>query len=315
VRARYNSLSYVEKSSPPRIRFHLTITNDGNRAIFFGFRGELYYYIPTKDEYDIGDGSILLGNIIESRYNMLDIDHERSRDIDLDFTLDPYVKNIIEQRRDGDLQVKIYLSCYKMEIDAQDKQVLGIDQTHVYDPIHQNILRIPRSKWADILQAGGYDSYQIIEIPINYEDIISTASALSTVEFQGRLRKASEQLSTIMRYMNEGRWRVAVSECRKAFEALTKGTIKVQGEDKSAVKVICELLLGSGMPMENAEAFRRLIDNFTSFTHTQHHIQSLGEEIELEVPIDREDALFTVTTLVTIINLLTRKYRKLSYST
>ena len=62
--------------------------------------------------------------------------------------------------------------------------------------------------------------------------------------------------------------------------------------------------------MRARASFRLLIDNFKDYTQPQHHIQDSGEDIELAVPVDREDALFTVTTLTTIINLLARKYRK-----
>ena len=110
--------------------------------------------------------------------------------------------------------------------------------------------------------------------------------------------------------MDEGRWRLVVGESRKAFEVLTRGSIQIDGQEKSAVAIICDLLQDSGLPQDNSDAFRRLVDNFKSFTQPQHHIQDSGEDIELAIPVEREDALFTVTTLTTIINLLARKYRK-----
>jgi len=309
MRLRYNRVSYVPNSKPPIIRFHITVTNDGERARFFGFNGELSCY--QESEYDVGNSSIILGNVYEPRSRVHDLPHDRSYDITLDYQLNPYVKDTIEKLREGDLKFKLYLTCYKQEMDAEGK-ISGFrnEQDHVYDSLHGAILSVPRSTWADILTQGGYGAYQIIELPIDYGEIISTASALSRIGFQDRLGKASEQLSTIMRYMDEGRWSLAVGESRKAFEALTKGSVNIDGQQKSAVAAICELLHNSGLPKKNAESFRLLIDNFKDYTQPQHHIQDSGEDIVLAVPVDREDALFTVTTLTTIINLLARKYRK-----
>ena len=119
MRLRYNRVSYVPNSKPPIIRFHITVTNDGERARFFGFNGELSCY--QESEYDVGNSSIILGNVYEPRSRVHDLPHDRSYDITLDYQLNPYVKDTIEKLREGDLKFKLYLTCYKQEMDAEGK--------------------------------------------------------------------------------------------------------------------------------------------------------------------------------------------------
>lgn len=59
----------------------------------------------------------------------------------------------------------------------------------------------------------------------------------------------------------------------------------------------------------NNSGFSFFIASLFSVSLT-HHVIIDEKEVEEAIPMDREDALFTVTTLTTIINLLSRKFRK-----
>ena len=312
MQAKYNDIYYVPNSRPPRIEFQITVTNDkNNRSKYFGFKGELRYELSGKKASLTGDDFIKLGDLFDPRIQILDIQPGRSHTIFLDLILDPYQKNVIEDKRDGNLYIRIYLRSYRLELppESESKQIQTND-CWVSGHRHGNMIEIPTSKWSEIISEAGYEKYQLIELPINYDEIIGNARSLEGVGLQDRLRKASEQLTEIMKLMNEARWNEAVGRCRFLIEALTKGDIKTaDGKTMSASKAISELLQRSGFPERTTTHFKELIERLKTFTNIKHHIKIGEEEREITVPMGREDALFTVTTLTTIINLLSRKYR------
>ena len=307
--ATYGSVEYMRNSRPPRIKFWITVTNDHNRSIFFGFRGQVRL-VPKDSDPSLIDGwSIILNDVYDADNQIIDIDHDKSRQVGLDFILDPYQKIIIEDNREGDLRLRIYLRAYRID-NTEEKPSISQDTCQVSARYGIDI-DIPRSQWADILSEAGYEKYQILEIPIDFGEIISYSKTFKGDGFQDRIRKASDQLVKIMRDMDEGNWRKAVGDCRLVLEALTKGNVRTtDGQTISTKKAISELLNKSGFPEENIRSFHILIEQIKSFASLQHHIKSeSGDEIELPVPMEREDALFAVTTVATIINLLSRKIK------
>lgn len=308
MQAKYAEVSYVPDSRPPIIRFYITITNDfPSRVNLFGFKGRLTYFVsPDKNE------SILLGHITDSAQDIFELSPNQSRELSLDFILNPFKKMVIEDTRVGDLYFRIYLRCYKLEIpqNAGAKTNLTSEQGWVQSSRGDHII-IPRSRWADMLSDAGYDKNQIIELPLDYGEIIRYSKSLSKKGLQNRLSKASEQLEKVIRKMDEGRWREAVGDCRGIIEMLTKGMVKDEdGKTISVEKAINNSLRRSGLPEKNINSFRMLIEQLNSFSSLTHHTIVNGKDVEEAVPMDREDALFTVTTLTTIINLLSRKFQK-----
>lgn len=315
MRAKYNDLYYVPNSRPPRIEFQITVINDkNNRSKYFGFKGELRYEVSGKKASLTEDVFIKLGDLFDPRIQILDLKPEKSSTIFLNLILDPYQKNVIEDKRDGNLYIRIYLRSYQQELPPENElKPIHMEECWVSGPRHGNMIEIPTSKWSEIISDAGYEKYQLIELPINYDEIIGHAKSLEGVGLQDRLRKASEQLTETMKLMNEARWNEAVGSCRFIIEALTKGNIKTaDGKTMSASKAISELLQSSGFPERTTTHFKELIEKLKSFTNIKHHIKIGEEEREIIVPMGREDALFTVTTLTTIINLLSRKYRSLA---
>ncbi len=111
--------------------------------------------------------------------------------------------------------------------------------------------------------------------------------------------------------MDEGRWREAVGECRGIIETLNTGEVKDEDGKTIGVKTaINNLLRRSGFSKTNVTSFRILIEQLSSFSSLVHHTTVNGKVVEEAVLIEREDALFTVTTLTTILNLLSRKFQK-----
>lgn len=315
MRVRFIEMEYARNTAPPRLRFRLTITNDGNQIRkYFNFIGEVFFHREDVDTEYIGEGSFLLGNLIDTDRNIYELQPQRSVDVSFDFLFTPLIKNVIEENRDGDFKLRLYLRCYMFEKDENGKiKVFSRDEGGVFSPGSSPGLDIHRSHWADILSEAGYDKFQLIEIPIDFHEIISTASSLDDAGLGTRLQTATEQLKTILRHMDEGDWAKAVADCRVALEALTKGTIAIEGKRESAKSVIKKIMLSSGLPEDNATSFNELIERLKAYSSTQHHVKSsAGEDIDLPAPMGREDALFVVTATATIINLLSRKYRRLT---
>jgi hypothetical protein len=309
MKAKFDSVEYVRSSRPPKLRFVITITNDGERSRFYSFRGQVRLVLKDSDPSIVNEWSIILNDVYDADNQILDIDHDKSRQVELEFILDPYQKTVIEDNREGDLRFRIYLRAYRID-SIEEKFGFNREQCHV-EARYGIDIDIPRSKWADILSEAGYDQYQILEIPIDYGEIISYSQSLKGDGFQDRIKKASDQLVKILRDMDEGNWRKAVGDCRLVLEALTKGIVRTtDGQTISTKKAISELLNKSGFSEKNIQSFHILIEQMKSFASLQHHIKSeSGEEIELPVPMEREDALFAVSTVATIINLLSRKIK------
>ena len=309
MEAKFERIEYVTNSRPPRIRFYIDFKNNqGAPLTFFGFKGEIRYkYLMKQQEH-----FFLLNELVDTEMGTTYLQPKDSYTITLDYILDPYSKIIIENKRLGDVKFEMRLKYYYNRHD-QNGRMQPISSGNVEVRFgNSNEISIARSKWANILSETGYDKYQLIELPLDYGDIIEFSNSLRDSGFQNRLIKASEQLSKIMRKMDEGQWREAVGECRIAIEALTKDVVQNEkGELISAKRAIAELLRKSGFPEGNITSFNTLIEQMKSFTSLQHHIKSeSGKEIDLPVPMDREDALFAVSTLTTIINLLARKFQK-----
>lgn len=309
MEAKFERIEYVSNSRPPRIRFYINITNDGGEMFnVFGFGGDIRYkYLMKQQEH-----FFLLNELVDTEMSTIQLNPKGSYTLTLDYILDPYSKIIIENKRLGDVKFRIWLKYYFNKIE-QNGRIQPVNSTREEVRFgNSNEIRIARSDWANILSEAGYDKYQLIELPLDYGDIIEFSKSLQDKGFQNRLLKAGEQLSKIMRKMDEGQWREAVGECRIAFEALTKDMVQNEkGELISAKRAITELLRKSGFPQNTIRSFNMLIEQMKSYTSLQHHIKSeSGKEIELPVPMDREDALFAVSTLTTIINLLARKFQK-----
>jgi hypothetical protein len=312
MRVGLEDISYAKNTNPPRLRFRFNITNDqAKKGRYFNFIGEIFYYLEQEDEY-VGDASILLGNLIDTERAVLDIEPRMSQIISMDFVLDPLVKNVIEEHRNGNLKIRLYLRCHRFEVDAEGNMIgLYRDDGSIFGPRGTTYVEIPRSQWTDILSEAGYDKHQLIEIPIDYQEILSSTASFENGGFGNRLQRATEQLTLILKHMADGDWRKAVADCRVSLEALTKGEITVDGNKESAKRVITQTLVSASIPEKNAQSFNELIERLKDYSSIQHHVKSTaGEDIELPAPMSREDALFVVSTTTTIINLLSRKYRR-----
>jgi asparagine N-glycosylation enzyme membrane subunit Stt3 len=202
----------------------------------------------------------------------------------------------------------LYISAYKIQVDAPRINIQN-EQCQVVTDTGLNYIKIPRSLWVDFLQEAGYNKFQIIEIPIDYSDIISNAKKFKQQGIEDRFKKAAQQLEIVMKKMDEGNWADAVGECRLVIDNFRKGTVKDDdGGEISPLKIIEKILKRSGFPSENVEGFKQMIERIYAYSSMKYHIKVNGEDEEIIISMGREDALFVVSNTVTILNLLTRKY-------
>ncbi len=300
--ALFTGIEYVETSNPPKVRFHFQFPNDSGYLLnCFGIKAELKL-TKGKNGASNPPDRVIVGDLIDPNQHFLRLQPKDTSPIYLDFILFPYTKNVIEEIRDGDLVFQITLRYYQEILDEQGKrQTINSAWKHVLQR-HSQEIRIPNSEWSSILNKAGYASFQIIELPINFKKIRDEVGSLEEKDFQLRLKKSSDHLVKIMVLMDEGNWSEAVGECRICLEALTKGD--------GVRKEINTVLESAGFPEKNILSFRNLLQQLVTFTSLKHHAVIGDEEKELVVPMGREDALFAVSTLTTVINLLSRKYLK-----
>jgi len=273
----------VKASKPPKIRFHISLTNETpTNQIAFGFKAAFRMIVGKKVPY-IQEPEIYLGEAVDPEQKVLRLKPKDSLDFYLDYTLFPYTKNIIEDIRDGDIMFKLTLRYYIEQFKEDGtKESLNSQWGHVRQR-GGTYIRIHSSEWSEILRKAGFDSFQIIEIPINFEKIKSLTRSLGDNNLQGRLKKATGQLCRIMVLIDEGRWPEAVGECRICLEAMTKGD--------GVRREINSILESSGFPEKNITSFRMLLEQLKTFTSLKHHAIVDDEEKELIVPMNREDAL------------------------
>jgi len=304
MKAQFRSIDCIGGSRPARLQIGFYVTNDsGQQGTFFEFKGQLR--IPSKDG---GFNFLYLGDLNNISNQTISIAPNMQSPVDLTFILDPYTKNIIEEQRDGDLTFLFYLTAYRVQVDASHFNIQN-EQTQVLNDRGETLIRIPRSQWADILQDAGYGKLQIIEMPIDYVKIINSTEKLGKEGIEDRFKKSAQHLKIVMNKMNDGNWSEAVGECRLVLDNLRKDTVKDEkGENVSPIKVIENILKKSGLPSENIDGFKQLIERLYSYTSMKHHIVTGEEKEEILIPMGKEDALFVVSSTVTILNLLTKKY-------
>lgn len=306
MKAIYQGLSYQGGTRPARLKIRFSVINDsGHEGIFFGFKGQ-FRIINARNEAE--NYNTYIGELFDITNLAYTINANTQAPIELYFILDPYTKEVIEEQRLGNLRFNFNVSSFRIQTDNPKINMVN-EGTQVTNDTGNNIIKIPRSEWTDILQESGYNKFQIVEIPIDYSEIINRAKNLGNDGIEDRFKKAAQHLETIMKKMDEGNWSESVGECRLVIDTLTKEQIKNEdGEFISIQEAIGQILKKNGFPDKNITSFKMLLVQLSSYCSLKHHVNLDGNEQDIIVPMKREDALFVVSNTVTILNLLTRKY-------
>jgi hypothetical protein len=163
-------------------------------------------------------------------------------------------------------------------------------------------IKIPKSEWLSFLEKWGYGKYLLLDIPIEFE--------VAELKKQGlaiRLKEANKGLERIRDKLRKGEWIDLVKDCRPILDLLRSE--RELSEGISTREAIKKLIEESGLPRNYAEGIEGIIKGLVTFVQPTHHIVE-GKEIKIEPPYDKEDALFVMATISTLLNMLTRKLIK-----
>ena len=130
---------------------------------------------------------------------------------------------------------------------------------------------IPQSDWIKILRGLNWSELDLLEIP---------SAAISA---SPNLARAYKRLEDGQNFYRRGDWEEAMSNCRKAFEALIKDTA---GKDdlSQGLDAFTRLI----NQKDKAEQINALVKTFTQFLHLARHEQHPA------VPITRGDAQLAI---------------------
>jgi hypothetical protein len=140
-------------------------------------------------------------------------------------------------------------------------------------------------------------------------DVKKNSSFLEESEFRVRLTKAISVMEEVQDWINRAEWEKAVSESRKAIDALVQENIS--GNKTNVDFILHDIMRRCGYPSKQSKAVLNIIKQVRDITHIEHHVKLEDEDIELHQQITREDALFVYINILSFINLVTMKLLKL----
>jgi len=168
--------------------------------------------------------------------------------------------------------------------------------------------RISSSDWVNEYQRRlGLGKAVLLEIPFDMDDVIAHLGNMQDKELAGRVVDAARALDHANRLLREGGWRDSVRQARDALEILSKG--KLGEEDVSVTKGIKDLIEEKGLPTTAGNDLTIMIDKLHSFASATHPVQKGGQTVDLAV-FEKEDAVFVLTCVGSIISMIARKLRR-----
>lgn len=293
-----------KNSVPPRLRFRIRLQGqEGDDFTIFAVFGDVKLW--SNKEVSLGsfhpnfEPFIVTPKTEEDRYFYLDFDEMK--------------RHVVEtERNDGDVVFKIWLNyvCFRLGKTPQGlERVKTISSTGlwVYTAERFDTITIEQSYWNKILDQLGYRKRLLLELPIDFEEIFSSIPKRPQEGLVNRIEVASKSFQKALNQLRIGKWRNAVVESRKVYEALSKRKLK---NGKSVKDAIQEMLLEYGLPKQNKDNITNIIENLWAYTSPTHHIlDAEGKIIKEDEPtmFGREDAYLTVTTAGLLIKMLTEK--------
>lgn len=168
--------------------------------------------------------------------------------------------------------------------------------------------RISSSDWVTEYQRRlGLGKIVLLEVPFDMDDVIARLGRVQDRELAGRVVEAARALDHANRFLREGRWRDSVRQSRDALEILSRG--KLKKEDVSVTQSIKNLVEERGLPADAGDHLTQIIDRLYSFASTTHLVSKKEQTVDLAV-FEKEDAVFMLTCVASIISTLASKLRR-----
>ena len=301
---------YGERSSvPPSLKFRIRLDGekDDNFSVFslFGEVKLLARKEGEKVEINLGSFHPNFEGFFVNRTT------KEPRDLYLDFGENKryFLEN---ERGDGEVKFNIWLdyqyyTLRKTPQGSERVRDIASRKLMVRTPEGYQNITIEQSLWNKILDQLGYRKHLLLELPIDFQEILSSIPKHPREGLIRRIEVASKSFQKALNELRIGKWRNAVVESRKVYEALSKKKLE---DGKSVKDAIQEILLKYGLPKENKDNITNIIENFWKYTSPTHHIlDKEGKVIKEDEPtmFGREDALLTVTTAGLLIKMLAEK--------
>lgn len=170
--------------------------------------------------------------------------------------------------------------------------------------------RISSSDWVTEYQRRlGLGKSLLLEIPLDMDDVVAGLKDKQDKELAGRVVDAAGALDQANRLLREGKWPESVRQTRDAVEILKKGRLEKEGV--SMTQAIKDLVEETGLPASASEDLTQMIDKLYSFASATHPVQKKEQTVDLAV-FEKEDAVFVLTCVSSIISMLARKLRRVA---
>lgn len=291
---------------PPRLRFHIRLQGvEGDDLAVFGLFGEVKLRAR-------GGGDVSLGNF-HPNFSAFVVGATAKQELDFCLDFDEDKRCAVEKERDGgDVNFGIWLNYqyfrHGKKLEGEERvTTVSSSGLSVMTAEGSQLITIEQSRWNKVLGQLGYSKRLLLELPIDFEEVLSSIPKHPQEGLIRRIEVASKSFQNALNELRTGKWREAVVESRKVYEALSKKKLE---NGKDAKEAIQELLLKYGLPMENKDNIINIIENFWAYTSPTHHIlDKEGKFIKEDEPtmFGREDAYLTVTTAGLLIKMLTEK--------
>ena len=294
------------ESVPPRLRFRIRLQGqEHDDYTVFALFGELKLRTQSGVE-------ISLGNFHPNLEPFL-VNPAAQPEFVFSLDFDENKRHAVENERDdGDVNFKILLhyQYFKLETTLEGHErvrTISSKELGVNTAEGSNTITVEQSRWNKVLGKLGYSKRLLLELPIDFEEMLSSIPKNTQEGLLRRIQIASESFRKALNELRIGKWREAVVESRKVYEALSKKKLE---DGKDVKEAIQELLLKYGLPKQNKDNITNIIESFWAYTSPTHHIlDSGGNAIKEEEPtlFGREDAFLTVTTAGLLIKMLADK--------
>ena len=174
----------------------------------------------------------------------------------------------------------------------------------------ERLTRISSSDWVtDYQRRLGLGKTVLLEVPFDMDDVITHLERVQDRELAGRVVDAARALDHASGLLREGRWRDSVRQSRDALEILSRGRLKK--EDVSVTQSIKNLVEQGGLPAEAGDHLAQIIDRLYSFASTTHLVSKKEQTVDMAV-FDKEDAVFMLTCVESIISMIAKKLARVA---
>jgi len=293
-------------SVPPRLRFRIRLQGgEGDDFTVFTLFGKAK--LQTR-----GEGDIDLGNF-HPNLSAFVVKPTTTQEADFCLGFGENKRRVVENERDaGDVNFKIWLDYQYFRLGKTpegEERVKTVSSNGLWVKTAEGsgTIMVEQSRWNKVLDRLGYSKRLLLELPIDFEEILSSIPKHPQEGLIRRIEVASKSFQKALNELRIGKWREAVVESRKVYEALSKRRLENGKDVKEAIQLV---LLKYGLPRQNKDNITNIVENLWAYTSPTHHIlDAEGKVIKEDEPtmFGREDAYLTVTTAGLLIKMLAEK--------